>query len=354
MNEPLLTVCLITYNQAPYVEQSLDSIFMQKTDFAWELVIADDYSTDGTRKILQEYKKRYPKQVKLILQKSNKGPEDNWLDLISYPRTKYVLYAEGDDYFTDPSKLQRQVNFLESHPDFTICFHPVKVIYEGESHPDEIFPTPEQRYHKTTLDLADLLKSNFIQTNSEMYRWRFRTENARDVLPQNVAPGDWLLHILHAEQGKIGFINRVMTTYRRHPGSLWWKKNSAFWLKNGQRHMRMYQELLKRYGDVPAYRDAINGPTMFVFKAIASLPTQQGEDLLAQIIDEFPVLTATLIRSELALSANQAKQSEQLINLNNAHIKKLNSHIAKQTADIKFLENEVRRATNQPLVEETP
>ena len=88
---------------------------MQKVDFDYELIIADDYSTDGTREIILDYKENYPGLIKLILQKRNVGPGKNWLDLIEAPKSKYIAYFEGDDYWTDPYKLQKQVDFLEAN-----------------------------------------------------------------------------------------------------------------------------------------------------------------------------------------------------------------------------------------------
>jgi len=293
MDKPLLSVCLITYNQVQYITEAIDTILMQKTNFSWQLVIADDYSTDGTREILLEYKKQFPDLIKLILQKNNVGPEHNWLDLMAYPKTKYVIYAEGDDYFTDPKKLQLQVDFLESHQDFSLCFHPVKVIYEGESRPDEVFPNPEQRFRKKVLGLEDLLRSNFIQTNSAMYRWRFIEENIKDVFPKNVSPGDWFLHILHSQVGKVGFIDKVMSVYRKHPGGLWWnsyKDINKIWKKYGVEHLTFFVELLKFYGSNPAYKKIINQHIAEMIDNLIKANGKNGNGLLTKAFHKYPEL----------------------------------------------------------------
>ena len=106
---PLLTVCLITYNHVNHISSAIEGILSHKTSFQIHLVIADDFSVDGTRAILSEYKEKHPDLITLILQKENVGPEKNWLDLISYPDSEYIAYIEGDDYWTDPYKLQKQV-----------------------------------------------------------------------------------------------------------------------------------------------------------------------------------------------------------------------------------------------------
>src|SRR6187402_2860382 len=122
-DSPLVSVCLITYNHKEYIVQAIESVLMQKTSFGWELIVADDYSTDGTRDILLEYQKQYPELITLILQEHNVGPAKNWMTLMEKPRTKYIAYFEGDDYWTDPLKLQKQVNVLEKNDELAIAAH---------------------------------------------------------------------------------------------------------------------------------------------------------------------------------------------------------------------------------------
>ena len=119
-NVPLLSVCLITYNHENYIRQAIEGVLMQKVNFNWELIIAEDCSTDKTRDIILEYKKKHPDFIKLILQEKNVGPAKNWIELITKPNSKYIAYFEGDDYWTDPLKLQKQVGFLEANPDYVI------------------------------------------------------------------------------------------------------------------------------------------------------------------------------------------------------------------------------------------
>ena len=128
--KPLLSVCLITYNHVKYIEQAIEGVMLQQVNFPWELIIADDCSTDGTREIVLRYQKKYPEIIKLILQEKNTGPTQNFMDLITYPSSKYIAYFEGDDYWTDPLKLQKQVDFLEANEDYSICFHEAMVLYE--------------------------------------------------------------------------------------------------------------------------------------------------------------------------------------------------------------------------------
>lgn len=116
MNRPTVSVCLITYNHVAYIREAIDGVLAQEIDFPFELIIADDFSTDGTREILLEYKRNFPDKIKLILQDKNVGPHKNWTDLILSPDSKYIAYFEGDDYWIDKKKLQKQVDILEGSP----------------------------------------------------------------------------------------------------------------------------------------------------------------------------------------------------------------------------------------------
>lgn len=228
MTNPKLTIVSLAYNQEKFIAEALESFIMQKTNFDFEVIISDDCSTDNTAKIIKEYAEKYPEIIKPIYREKNLGVNENYIDTLSKAESEYLIYCEGDDYFTDPLKLQKQVDFLDSHPEFSICFHPVRFFYEDNSCSDEIFPSSKVRLHKKVLDLEDLLIRNFIQTNSCVYRWRFNgNEKIKDIFPKNILPLDWFLHMLHAQKGKIGFINEVMSDYRRHKDGIWWKSSKS-------------------------------------------------------------------------------------------------------------------------------
>lgn len=222
MNKKILvTICCITYNQAKYIKQCLDGFVMQKTNFKFEVLINDDASTDGTTDIIREYEAKYPNMIKPIYQVENQY-QQNKLDKVikkiySNVKGKYVAICEGDDYWTDPYKLQKQVDFLEAHPDYSICFHPAKVIYEGFSnkHEDEIYPS---NYKNLKPNIETLLEWNFIPTASVMYRWRFKEgEDLNQYYPTRIYAGDIHMHLLHAKVGKIKMLPEVMSVYRKHP-----------------------------------------------------------------------------------------------------------------------------------------
>ena len=250
MSTPLVSIICLTYNQAPFIRQCLDGFVMQKADFSFEVLIHDDASTDGTTDIVREYAERFPSIILPFYEEENQfGKRDVCRDIMfPHVRGKYVAFCEGDDYWTDPEKLQKQVDALEAYPEAAVCFHPVTVHWEDGVFPDSEFPSPDLRFNKNILELSDLLKHNFIQTNSVMYRWRFHSDPG-DLIPDNILPGDWFLHLLHAQIGTILFLPDNMGVYRRYKGSLWYEcMKTARWFKRcGIPHYRFYEEVEKTF-----------------------------------------------------------------------------------------------------------
>lgn len=116
---PRVSVCMITYNHEVYIAQAIEGVLMQETDFTIELLIHDDASTDGTAEIVREYEKKHPHIIKSIYQTENQYSRGNppWFINLERARGEYIAYCEGDDYWTDPRKLQKQVDYMNSHPD---------------------------------------------------------------------------------------------------------------------------------------------------------------------------------------------------------------------------------------------
>ena len=133
MKEKLLSVVTITYNHEPFIAKTIEGVLMQQVIFPIELILAEDCSTDGTRDICRRYAEQYPELIRLITSESNVGAVANERRAMLAARGKYIAFCEGDDYWTDPLKLQKQVGFLESHPDYSVTFHRCKH-YNVETH----------------------------------------------------------------------------------------------------------------------------------------------------------------------------------------------------------------------------
>lgn len=218
----LLSVCMITYNHEKYIKQALDGVLMQVTDFDFEIIVGEDYSTDQTRKIILEYKAKYADKMKLILQKENVGMMRNFIDSLSCCSGKYIALCEGDDYWTDPHKLQKQVAFLEENPEFSICFHNMNIQREDRSNRNGL-TNVNQREITTIKDLAR--HGNYIYTASCVFKKSFF--QLPDWLRQ-CPVGDYPLHLINSQYGKIRFINEVMGVYRIHNDSSWEIKSEVY------------------------------------------------------------------------------------------------------------------------------
>lgn len=134
-SDVLVSICCITYNHAPYIRQCLDGFIMQKTNFKYEILIHDDASTDGTADIIREYEAKYPDIFKPIYQTENQYSKGkNISATYNWPRAvgKYIAQCEGDDYWTDPLKLQKQVDFMEANPEYVLCCHRYKIYNQDD------------------------------------------------------------------------------------------------------------------------------------------------------------------------------------------------------------------------------
>lgn len=299
--KPKVSILCLTYNHKHYIKQALDSFLSQKTDFDFEVLINDDGSNDGTTDIIKEYRRQHPQIIRPIFHKQNLYSQGvrNMLVRFLFPKARggYIALCEGDDYWTDDRKLQRQVDFLDKRPDYALCFHPVRVTTAGGE--STVFP---DRITKFTT--KDLLERNFIQTNSVMYR-----RQSYNNMPTNVMPGDWYLHLYHAKFGKIGFINKVMATYRRHPGSMWWnsdKNTDDIWIKHGLAHLALFSEMLKLYGGKPEYQTIVNISIDKMMRTLIDVDAKHNSGLVWKALEDMPeCVLGFLLRTDASLRAQE-------------------------------------------------
>ena len=219
---PLLSVSVITYQHGQFIKQCLDSILSQVTGFDFEIILGEDGSTDGTREICIEYAERFPEKIRLFLHEPDRNNPvknvepwmPNFLNNLRQAKGKYIALCDGDDYWTDPNKLQKQVDFLETHPDYAICFHSVKCLKNGV-----LSDIPFKKPPFETTTVLDLCKLCYIQTVSCVYR-----NGLIDQFPEafNQSPvGDYFLFLLVAQYGKIFYFGEDMAVYRQHEGGVW-------------------------------------------------------------------------------------------------------------------------------------
>jgi len=238
MSSMLVSVELITYNHVNFIKQAFDGVLMQQTKFPFEIVVGEDFSTDGTREVVYEYQKRYPEIVRVVTDTKNVGAMANVRRTLTACRGKYIAALEGDDFWTDPLKLQKQVDFLETHPEYACVHHPVNVLRELTNE-HEVWNVES----KDTISILDLAEHNKIITVSCVFRNQFeKTPDWVFELPI----GDYPLHLFNAQFGLVKLLPEVMATYRIHNGGIYESKSE-------QRKLRMLIDtlngLIGRFGE---------------------------------------------------------------------------------------------------------
>jgi glycosyltransferase involved in cell wall biosynthesis len=210
-----LIVAVSTYNQERFIGRAIESVLAQKVNFDYEIVIGEDNSGDGTRDIVLYFHRRYPSRIVPLLGDRNLGAMRNFKEALAVCRGKYVALLEGDDYWTHQDKLHTQTDFLDAHPEYTVCCARAQLLDETGRGYSAIHPTiPSGSY-----TIADLFETNWLATCTVMYRW-----GSVGPLPDwvlNLKMGDWPLHILVGRSGKIRLMDEVMGVYRIHPAGAW-------------------------------------------------------------------------------------------------------------------------------------
>ena len=229
---PKVSVLIITYNQKKFIRQAVDSVLAQQTTFPIEILVGDDFSSDGTREIIQEYERQHPGLVKGVLHPRNMGKNGgiNFLETLKRAEGEYYALMDGDDYFTDPLKLQKQADLLDANPDYSMVFHNALITYEDGS-PSHVLNGPETKPFYTIEDLIGEEEIWFMATSSTMYRNSIREYPA--WFRESVS-GDIPRLILKAKKGKIGYIPDVMSVYRKNSNGTSFsdKYDDAVFLKN--------------------------------------------------------------------------------------------------------------------------
>jgi glycosyltransferase involved in cell wall biosynthesis len=241
MPVPKVNVLIVTYNHEQFIGQALESVLAQQVDFPYTVVVGEDCSTDQTRAIVEQYRQRYPERIKPLYHSHNVGPGANLKACLAACQGTYIAALDGDDYWTDPHKLAKQVAWLDANPDFSLCFHHVEVLKQGELEVQIIPPLTTQLVYT----LTDLLGTTMPPTGSVVLR------NCLPALPDwlfETYPIDVPLFALYAEVGKIKLLPEVMGCYRHHAGGTWTAQSVE---RNQQRLYAMFQRLIQHYASTP-------------------------------------------------------------------------------------------------------
>ena len=221
MKNIVVSICCIAYNHEKYIQECLDGFLMQKTNFDFEIIIHDDASTDKTADIIRESEKKYPEIIKPIYQTQNQYSTIGGAALIQkyiYPRTtgRYIAWCEGDDYWTDPLKLQKQVNFLESNPEYGLVYTKAQVFDEEK----QIIKLDTIGLQYESFD--SILKKNPVITLTVLMQNNLLKKYVKEIQPKqfNWKMGDYPIWIWMAYNSNIKFIDEISAVYRYREGSI--------------------------------------------------------------------------------------------------------------------------------------
>lgn len=222
-----LSICCITYNQEKYIAQTLDGMLCQKTNFDFEILIGEDHSTDNTSNIILTYQQKYPDRITLLPLNKNIGVRKNFAKTLLAATGEYVAICEGDDYWTDTLKLQKQVDYLDANSDTDICFHNTQIYYENTGKMEQ----SNNANQPIVTNIKDLIANWYIMTCSIVYRRNFA------ILPDwftSVFNTDYALQMLITAKGsKIAYLKDEMAVYRKHSegeSAKVWGDDSYYWL----------------------------------------------------------------------------------------------------------------------------
>lgn len=233
----LVDIIMPVYNHANYLTQAIEGVVNQKTLFKFRLLIGDDCSKDNSREVILKYAEQYPDIIHPVLHGQNKGSTGNAQHLIALVTSRYMGICEGDDYWTDDHKLQKQIDFLEANPDFTVCFTRAGVVNEiNEEWPYAFVPLK-----KDVFTFADIVQENVIPTATVIYRNVF-PKPFPDFIYRMLA-GDWILHMMALSKGNAKFIDEQTAVYRRHSGGL--TNTEDYQRKHEELQIIMFEEMNK-------------------------------------------------------------------------------------------------------------
>jgi glycosyltransferase involved in cell wall biosynthesis len=236
---PKVSVLVVTYNHEKFIRQALNSVVMQQTAFKFEVLIADDCSTDATAAVVREYETAHA-NIRLLPTDDHGGITRNYQRAFAACRGEYVAILEGDDYWICPAKLSLLSTYLDQHPECVFCFH--RIIRHDEVADKALALPPIVNGNKSqTFTARELARRNFIGGLSACF-YRRSAIAGLDPGIWKLKFREWPFNIVMAQQGLIGYVPEIMSVYRAHPGGIWSLRPPA-------EHFRQLSEIIDSYGE---------------------------------------------------------------------------------------------------------
>jgi glycosyltransferase involved in cell wall biosynthesis len=209
-----VSICMITYNQEKYISQSIEGVIRQNVNFQIELIIGEDCSTDTTREICLKYQNKYPSLITLLPSNKNVGMNQNFIRTLHACKGQYIAICEGDDYWVNPSKLKKQIEFLDKHQSFSLCFHRANKIKLNKQITSSFENIESRKYLG-----VELLTKTFIPTASVVFR-NDRKEDYSFLANKNIIYPDIFLWLNIASKGEVFCLSENMSVYRIQENSV--------------------------------------------------------------------------------------------------------------------------------------
>lgn len=257
-DEIMVSICCLVYNHENYIKEALDSLLMQKTNFSFEVLINDDASTDRTPEILKQYESKYPHIIKPIYQTENQYSQGVSVGRFNRERAKgkYIAYCEGDDFWTDSNKLQKQVDYMEKHPECSLCVHAAyRVSPNSKKERTHIRPSKGNKLFTTEEVIEG--GGGLFATNTILYPAEF--SQYRPDFCTNSPAGDYPLAIYLSLQGTVYYIDEYMSAYRVNVEGSWTNRTFAT-VESRTKHCKRLADMLDEVNIYTnnKYDDAIN------------------------------------------------------------------------------------------------
>lgn len=272
--KPLVSVLLITYNQQDFIAQAIKSVLMQKVNFPYEIIIGEDLGPDRTRAICEEYAAKYD-FIHVLLRMKNLGVAGNWCDCAQHAQGKYMMMLDGDDYWTDPNKMQMQVDFMEQHPECVICHTSNDILYmnTGTIKPSSKHNVPEGMILEDVIGGREQIVSSTVSLRAAAVKKHIPFEM---YVKEDFPCEDWPTMAILSAYGEIRYLPQSTTVYRVGQASVTnevnYEKIRRYWLRS--KHMtECIYEILPQLGE---FKDAEYFDT-FMFNAMLNAAYENND-----------------------------------------------------------------------------
>lgn len=216
MNDIVVSVCMLAYNHEQFIAKAIDSVLSQHFQYKYEIVIGEDCSTDSTLSICKEYAAKYPQIIRLLAHPTNQGLIKNYVSVMNAARGKYIAVCSGDDYWCDERKLLKQVDFMESNPDYSMCFTNAyeESNFSWEGYRKHLFSEVQDRdYYGTQIILKWIVPASSVMFKNKLLDFSF-------LLSREFYAEDLVQYLKLNEYGKIRGMSDVTTVYTRHEAAI--------------------------------------------------------------------------------------------------------------------------------------